>query len=122
MAHSLIAGNVQDDVRAGNSQQRFISLGYNIIGVVAGQVDLTQEFNAMGDQTGVSNPGLFPLANNGGPTLTHALTADSPALDAGGALCAATDQRGVARPQRAACDIGAVEMQLHAIYLPLIVR
>ncbi len=66
MAHSLIAGNVQDDVHAATSQQRFISLGYNMIGVVTGQVDLTQEFNAMGDQTGVSNPGLLPLANNGG--------------------------------------------------------
>lgn len=123
VTHSLIAGNVQDDVRAGNSQQRFVSLGYNIIGVVTGQVELTQEFNAVGDQTAVSNPGLLPLANNGGPTLTHALTADSPALDTGGAICLATDQRGVARPQGSACDIGAVEkQQTFYIYLPLIGR
>jgi hypothetical protein len=43
------------------------------------------------------NPQLAPLANNGGPTMTHALLSNSPALDAGdnaaaGAL--ATDQRG----------------------------
>ena len=51
------------------------------------------------------------LANNGGPTQTHALVADSPAIDASpdDADCAATDQRGVRRPQGPACDIGAFE-------------
>ena len=51
------------------------------------------------------------LANNGGPTRTHALIAGSPAIDASpdDADCAATDQRGVTRPQGAACDIGAFE-------------
>jgi hypothetical protein len=38
------------------------------------------------------------------------LLAGSPALNAG-AACPATDQRGVARPQAGACDIGAVEDQ-----------
>jgi beta-glucanase (GH16 family) len=54
--------------------------------------------------------GLDALADNGGPTLTHALTAGSPAIDAGdNGVCPATDQRGVARPQGAACDVGAYE-------------
>ncbi len=55
---------------------------------------------------------IGPLANNGGPTSTHALLAGSPAIDkipATGAVCPATDQRGVARPQGPACDIGAYE-------------
>jgi len=60
-----------------------------------------------GDLPGVA-PLLGPLANNGGPTDTHALLAGSPALDAGG-TCPATDQRGVTRPQGPACDIGAFE-------------
>jgi beta-glucanase (GH16 family) len=48
------------------------------------------------------------LADNGGPTLTHALLSGSPAIDAGNpAACPATDQRGVARD--AACDVGAFE-------------
>ena len=53
------------------------------------------------------------LANNGGPTLTHALVPGSPALDAVATGCPppTTDQRGVARPQGARCDIGAVEAQ-----------
>lgn len=61
--------------------------------------------------------GLDPtLAGNGGPTRTHRLLAGSNALDAGPAACLGTTglplllgQRGVARPQNGACDLGAVE-------------
>jgi CSLREA domain-containing protein len=55
---------------------------------------------------------LGPLQNNGGPTETHALLAGSPAIDAvPPASCTVnTDQRGVARPQGAGCDIGALEL------------
>src|SRR5206468_381454 len=42
-------------------------------------------------------PMLDALADNGGPTRTHALLTGSPAVDAG-AGCPAIDQRGVARP------------------------
>jgi parallel beta-helix repeat protein len=56
------------------------------------------------------------LADNGGPTLTHALVDDSPAIDAVAEdVCPdigiETDQRGVSRPQGTACDIGAFEYQ-----------
>jgi hypothetical protein len=69
----------------------------------------------------VSNvdPKLDPLANNGGPTKTHALQTSptlSPAIDTGTNTGAPTvDQRGVARPQDgdldsvATTDIGAYE-------------
>ena len=65
-----------------------------------------------GTANGGFDPLLGPLANNGGPTQTHALLAGSPAIDAGSADCPppATDQRGVARPQGPACDIGSVEV------------
>ncbi len=53
---------------------------------------------------------LGPLADNGGPTLTHALLAGSAAIDmANAAVCPATDQRGVLRPQGAGCDVGSFE-------------
>lgn len=61
------------------------------------------------------NANLGSLADNGGPTPTHALLAGSQALDAGNdAVCAAAlvngvDQRSVQRPQGARCDIGAFE-------------
>jgi hypothetical protein len=67
-------------------------------------------FTAAGDHVN-TDPVLGPLRNNGGPTPTQALSAGSPAIDAGDtARCASTDQRGVARPQGPACDIGAFEL------------
>ncbi len=56
---------------------------------------------------------IAPLAFNGGPTLTHALAARSPAIDAADtSLCDAEpinnlDQRG--EPRDESCDIGAFE-------------
>lgn len=80
-------------------------------------------FNLIQDPTGCGaylptavvvgvDPLLGPLADNGGPTLTHLPLAGSPAIDAAGAICPppAVDQRGAARPQGSACDIGAVEV------------
>ena len=60
-------------------------------------------------------PLLGPLANNGGPTQTHALLAGSPALDAGSNAIAnaaglTTDQRGEARIEFGTVDIGAFEV------------
>jgi CSLREA domain-containing protein len=63
-------------------------------------------FTGPGDLTGL-DPLLGPLADNGGPNETHPLLAGSPAIDAGGADCAPTDQRGV---PRSSCDIGAYEL------------
>jgi hypothetical protein len=57
-------------------------------------------------------PLLGSLTDNGGPTQTLRPAQGSPALDAvpaAGAECAATDQRGLARPFGGACDIGAYE-------------
>jgi Ca2+-binding RTX toxin-like protein len=44
------------------------------------------------------DPQLGPLANNGGPTQTHALLSGSPALDAGNGTGSNHDQRAQARP------------------------
>jgi hypothetical protein len=89
------------------------SQGHNLVGTPAGCAFAA----AAGDLIGAS-PGLTPLANNGGPTQTHALTAGSIAIDAGdagvpgsgGTACEATDQRGITRPQGIRCDIGAFEL------------
>jgi hypothetical protein len=55
------------------------------------------------------DPQLGALADNGGPTWTHALLEGSPAIDKGDSFGATTDQRGFARPLGAASDIGAFE-------------
>jgi hypothetical protein len=57
------------------------------------------------------DPALGPLADNGGPAWTHLPGAGSPALDQAACDAVASDQRGVARPQNGACDLGAVERQ-----------
>ena len=58
------------------------------------------------------DPQIAALADNGGPTNTMLPAEGSPVIDAGTDTgCPATDQRGVARPQRTVCDIGAVEVE-----------
>ena len=65
------------------------------------------------------DPLLGPLADNGGPTKTHALLEGSPAIDKGNSFGATTDQRGLPRPSNFAdivnaadgSDIGAFELQ-----------
>ena len=57
------------------------------------------------------DPGLQPLANNGGPTMTAALLPGSLAYNRGSNTFAPlTDQRGVPRPQGRFCDVGAYEV------------
>lgn len=104
---TLTLGN---NVIAGNPGGDCFLLGNTVVTDHNLDSDNSCAFTGPGDLSGV-NALLGPLADNGGPTDTHALLAGSPALDAGGfSGCPATDQRGVARPQRGVCDIGAVEM------------
>jgi len=96
----------------------FTSIGHN----VESPGD-TCGFDQASDQAAVSNGALNldPLADNGGPTQTHALRAGSVAidqipvaacLDAEGAALT-EDQRGEARPESGGsmCDVGAFEVQ-----------
>jgi predicted outer membrane repeat protein len=60
-----------------------------------------------------TNPLLGTLGDYGGYTQTIPLQAGSSAVDTGSdAVCPASDQRGVTRPQGAGCDIGAYEAGL----------
>ena len=98
-----------------NVSGAYISNGYNLIGPLGSATG----FTATGDQTGVANPLLGSLQNNGGPTDTIALTITSPAVDKGKSFGLTTDQRGDLRmidsPQFAnasggdGTDIGAFE-------------
>lgn len=63
-----------------------------------------------------TDPMLGPLQDNGGPTWTHALLEDSPAIDTADSTDSTSalvesDQRGVARPQGEYNDIGAFELE-----------
>jgi len=95
IAKNLFGGNCLASV--------LTSLGNNL------DSDGTCNLTATGDLRNI-DPMLGPLQNNGGPTLTHALLAGSPAIDTGDDTAAPhTDQRGVLRPQGLASDIGAYE-------------
>jgi CSLREA domain-containing protein len=65
---------------------------------------------------------VSPLVAEGG-TLLHRILPGSPAINTGTCVAGITvDQRGVARPQGPECDIGAFELILNEVYLPLVVR
>lgn len=90
--------------------------------------NLYVEFSLIGDSDGVSldsnnnnlfdvDPLLGPLADNGGPTMTHALMTGSPAIDTGlNTAPSADDQRGVGfeRMIGLQTDMGAVESDTDA--------
>lgn len=99
--NTIVAGNV--DITGENPDCFGVvtSQGHNLVQNTAGCTGLA----GPGEITG-QDPKLGPLADNGGPTQTHALLAGSPAIDAGGPDCAPTDQRGLPRN----CDIGAYEL------------
>jgi hypothetical protein len=128
---SIVAGNVGvlggtgSDVDSVDGAVNSIqSLGYNVIGVGNAKT----LFNAAGDQSGVTNPLLGPLQDNGGnpsnqfSVFTHALLAGSPAINAGSPTftpnaytpALTTDQRGegFARVKSGRIDAGAFESDL----------
>lgn len=97
----------------------WVSYGHNL----SDDASCSSLLTATGDLNNTP-AGLDPagLKNNGGPTQTIALVSGSPAIDAipvsptnycttpDGTTPIDADQRGITRPQGAACDIGAFEV------------
>ncbi len=80
--------------------------------------DLTCGLTGEGDAQGVDAL-LDKLADNGGPTDTHALKPGSPAVDAGDPkFCLSVDQRGEERMIDGHCDIGAYEAPSESLESP----
>ncbi|WP_436794005.1 right-handed parallel beta-helix repeat-containing protein [Actinospongicola halichondriae] len=113
--HTIISGNDTDrdgpDIDINGDID--VSVSHSIIGEVSdpnGHLD-----DVTNNALGVTDPGLAPLADNGGPTFTHAILDGSPALDTGDPAFAAppaTDQRGESRVSGDGIDKGAYERQV----------
>ncbi|MDB9436488.1 Calx-beta domain-containing protein, partial [Dolichospermum lemmermannii CS-548] len=134
------SANLKNTIVAGNfGNYDYQGTGKDIQGTVNGN-----NYNLIGSLAGASgtvgtgtdivnpNPGLGPLQNNGGLTLTHALLPGSPAINAGNnSLIPADtedldgdgnrtepipyDQRGLTRLVGGGVDIGAFEVQAAAL-------
>lgn len=111
LVNSLVAGNHAPTAPDLGVFSGFLSARFNLIGIGAGSsVANGVDGNLVGAAASPIDPRLGALADNGGPTNTHALLAGSPAIDAGSTPdCPAADQRGVSRPQGSGCDIGSYE-------------
>lgn len=128
---AIIGNTIIADNPDGDCQGDIDSNGFSLVGTSCPLASFTSS-DIMGEEAR-----LAPLALNGAQTPTHALLADSPAIDSGddtepgttGQACFASDQRGVARPidgngdGEARCDIGAFEFErIRFVYLPSLHR
>src|SRR5205807_8784852 len=79
------AGAPSGNTGVADLQGSFISLGHNLIGLTDGSSGFTNGLNddIAGSGSAPVDPGLAPLADNGGTTPTRALLHGSPALNSG---------------------------------------
>ncbi|HEX8097689.1 MAG TPA: choice-of-anchor Q domain-containing protein, partial [Pyrinomonadaceae bacterium] len=127
LRNTIVAGNTAVSSNVKDLSGAFTSQGHNLIGDNTGSTGFTAGTNnPNGDQVGTSaspiNPQLAPLGNYGGPTQTHLLLPNSPAVNAGDNCvinnsCSpalnsplTTDQRGFPRLIGPTVDIGSVEV------------
>ncbi|WP_375505510.1 beta strand repeat-containing protein [uncultured Nostoc sp.] len=114
------SGDIDPDVRGG-----LIDSGNNLIGNNTGSTAFTTS-TLVGTSASPIDPKLGLLQNNGGATLTQALLAGSPAIDAGKnslvTTGVTTDQRGTQfnRIFNGVVDIGAYEVQTPTTNPPVV--
>ncbi|HEU5229374.1 MAG TPA: choice-of-anchor Q domain-containing protein, partial [Ktedonobacteraceae bacterium] len=117
LANSIIAGN--EAQKSTDVQGTFSLSAINLIqnkGNASLNPSRTTEKGLASRLVTNKAPGLAPLQNNGGATMTDALLPDSPAINqvppgvwCGGHNLSLTDQRGMLRLKGKGCDLGAYE-------------
>jgi len=115
--------SLQSTIVAKNISAGSVTADVKVSGYLTGADNLIVSTDATPDAgviTVTSDPELLPLADNGGPTLTHALASSSPAIDAGNnSTGATTDQRGAGFLREVPLgnpDIGAFEFRGDGIF------
>jgi CSLREA domain-containing protein len=120
--NTIIAGNFALDAGF-DVLGDFNSTGHNLISIGDDSTGFTGTADQVGSFASPIDPRLGALADNGGPTFTHALLGGSPAIDGGddsvtgSPLNLTTDQRGAgyARKDGVHVDIGAFELQSYVV-------
>ena len=122
ITNSIVAGNTagggMNDIRPGTPPLASLNINYSLIGT-----GVVPDVGTSGNNVVTNNPMLGALADNGGPTATHALLAGSLAIDAGDPSIvfnpAELDQRGAPFARvyddlialGSGIDMGAFELQ-----------
>lgn len=121
IVNSIVASNFADSETAGPdiidiTAYSTTAASHSLIGTAGGHSIVAVDGNLVGVDAAFVMDGFRPLlADNGGPTLTHALLGGSPALNAAdAAACTAApvdglDQRGFSRTPADGCDMGSYE-------------
>jgi hypothetical protein len=124
MNGTILAGNIDNRTKSDTlyspdcysrtdvSNGVFKSWGGNLDGIINENCNLDLFVSQAGTKDYPLDPWLFPLSNNGGPTMTHALPPGSRAIDRGGlgiGFHFGFDQRGEWRQQGFDVDVGAFE-------------
>jgi hypothetical protein len=113
VGNTIVAGNSNGSSR--DVSGVVVSLGYNLIGDGTGGSGFA-DTDMVGTADAPIDPLLGPLQDNGGPTLTYALLAGSPALNAGDpSQLGNPDQRGVVRA--GGVNIGAYQASASAFLI-----
>ena len=132
IANTILALNTSPNGPDGNGPFNSFGAGFNIIGNNSGMTYTQAGYDQIGTPASPIDPKLDQLKDNGGPTMTRALLAGSPAIDRGQTqtiaifgLDSGTDQRGFLRPiddpkipnpiPGDGSDIGAFEVQATAL-------
>jgi CSLREA domain-containing protein len=118
LSHMIVAGNTVGGVPSDVSGTATVE--FSLVGVDIGATIIDNGGNLIGTTAAPVDPLLAPLADNGGPTLTHALLPGSPAINRGDLTAVAGvgdvpefDQRGApfGRVFWVRIDIGSFEYQ-----------
>lgn len=125
IGNSVVANNTSGNVDEGpnafpsrNMAGQITSRGGNFFAEAAFVNILGSGQDQIGTLNAPLDPLLGPLQDNGGATLTHAPLPGSPLVDAGNDALSEdllVDQRGQARRQGDAVDVGAVEQTAYAV-------
>lgn len=115
LVNSTIAHNTGQGVGGGPVTMRNSIISNNTDNNCVNELLVTPEESNISDDGScgtvfeftIADPVLAPLADNGGPSLTHALLAGSPAINSATNCSVTVDQRYA--PRDASCDIGAYE-------------